>query len=86
MNQLTPKHIKEIMLDCGNDWINQFPDDLRPQASSIYNDIQCHVSSVVNEVNKSYKGICNIQDRKQYATTVLRDYPQISHWLFAYNK
>ena len=79
---LTPKNIRELMLEAGDDWIGEFPDDLRPEAVEIQEEIEGELQAKLERIYDAYKKVADIETRKEYALTVLDEYPDISTWLF----
>jgi hypothetical protein len=82
IQQLTPKHIRELMLDSSKDWISDFPDDLRPQAIEIQAQIQEQFHLELDRACAAYSELANIELRKDFAFAVMKDYKDISRWLF----
>lgn len=82
VQQLTPKNIRELMIEAGNSWLNQFPDDLRPQALEIYHSITHQFNKELGAVLSAYREVVRIENRKDYAIAVIENYKPISHWLF----
>lgn len=80
---LSPKHIRELMLDAGQDWIDEFPDDLRPEAVSIQAEIESKFQGVLADIYSAYSKVAGIEPRKDFALKVKADYPEIASWLFA---
>ena len=80
---LTPKHIRELMVDAGQSWIDEFPDDLRPEAVAIQEEIEAKFQSRLHSIYDAYAKVASIEPRKEYALTVLDQYPDIASWLFA---
>lgn len=79
---LTPKHVRELMIDAGEDWIDEFPDDLKAEAIEIQEVIETRLQTGIAEVYSVYSRLADIQSRKDYALAVLADYAHISSWLF----
>lgn len=82
ISDLAPKHIRELMVEAGEDWINTFPDDLQPEATAIQEIIECDFQTLLSRIYYAYSRVAHIEARKDYALTVLQKYPDISHWLF----
>ena len=82
MTALTPKRIRELMMEAGESWIDEFPDDLRPEAVAIQEEIEQKYRSVLDIIYKAYSKVAAIETRKGYAQAVLAEYPEISGWLF----
>lgn len=80
---LTPKNIRQLMLDAGENWIDEFPDDLRPEAAVIQHDIEQQLEAVLKDIYRAYSKVAGMEPRKEYALAVLKDYPKIAGWLFA---
>jgi len=80
---LTPKHIRELMIEAGQNWIDEFPDDLRPEATAIQEEIEQKYRAVLDIIYKAYSKVAKIESRKEYALEVLDKYPEISSWLFS---
>lgn len=80
---LTPKHIRELMIDAGQDWIDEFPDDLRPEAVAIQEEIEAEFQATLKRIYDAYAKVASIEPRKEYALTILAKYPDIASWLFA---
>lgn len=82
VRSLTPKNIRELMIDAGEDWIGTFPDDLQPEAVAIQEAIEAKFHDLLSEVYQAYSKLAGIETRKDYAQRVLLEHPDISHWLF----
>ena len=78
---MTPKRIRELMLS-NDDWLQEFPDDLRPDAQAIGSRIEDACDELVSAVQSAYAGISHLSLCKDFAQAVLADYPEISSWLF----
>jgi len=79
---MTPKAIREMMIESGDDWLNDFPDDLRPDAIEIKNGIMQTFFRINDKINAAYYKIAHLETRKEYARAVLTDYKQLAPWLF----
>jgi RNA ligase len=82
IQSLTPKNIREMMLEAGEDWISEFPDDLRPEAVAIQEEIEADLQAKLERIYDAYKQVADIETRKKYALIVLDKWPDISTWLF----
>ena len=82
IQQCTPKHIRELMLDSGVGLIDEFPDDLRPLAVEIADAIQEQLQAELECIYAAYAKVAGIETRKDFALTVLNGYPAISSYLF----
>jgi RNA ligase len=83
VTNLTPKHIRELMLEAGEDWIDEFPDDLRPEAAAIQQELEAQYKGKLQRIYGAYSKIAGIESRKDYALKATADYPDIAGWLFA---
>lgn len=79
---LTPKNIRRMMIGAGESWLDEFPDDLRPEAAAIQAEIETGFRELLASIYSAYSKVASIKSRKDYALTVLKDYPYIAHWLF----
>lgn len=82
MQSLTPANVRELMIEAGEDWLSEFPDDLQPEAAEIQREIEERYSSLLNRIFKAYAQIAKLETRKEFAIAVMKDYPDISSWLF----
>lgn len=82
LQDLTPKHVRQIVLDGWEEWIYKFPDDLVPEAMAMKERIVAQLDAELDRIYRAYAQVAGISERKEFALTVLRDYPQIAHWLF----
>ena len=80
---LTPKHIRELMMEAGENWIDEFPDDLRPEAAAIQQELEGRYQEELKRIYDAYSKVANIESRKDYALKVKADYPELAGWLFA---
>lgn len=83
VTNLTPKHIRELMLEAGENWIDEFPDDLRPEAAAIQQELETRYQEELQRIYGAYSKIAGIESRKDYALKVTGDYPELAGWLFA---
>ena len=63
MQSLTPKRIRELMLDSGVGLIDEFPDDLRPLAAEIADAIQEQLQAELEQVYTAYAKVAGIESR-----------------------
>ena len=82
MQAMTPRRIREMMVDAGEDWINEFPDDLQADAIKIQEAIESQYKNELAQVYQAYTKVAHIATRKEYALTVTSEYPSMSGWLF----
>jgi RNA ligase len=82
MQSLTPKNIRALMVEAGENWIDEFPDDLRPDANAIQEKIEEQLRATLARIFKAYSKVAHIEGRKEYALAVMQDYADISSWLF----
>lgn len=82
MTSMSPKRIRELMIEAGQNWLDEFPDDLRPEAMAIQEDIENRFREELRYIHDSYSKVAAIESRKEYALAVLEMYPRISGWLF----
>ena len=82
IQSMTPKNIRDFMLESGVDWINEFPDDLRPDAIKIQEEIEARYRTTLAYIYSAYSRVGAIESRKDFALTVLADYPDVSSYLF----
>jgi len=82
IQDLTPRRIRDLMVAGNQDWINAFPDDLRPEALQIQQEIEENLHSELLRIYKAYSDVAGIEKRKGYALEVLDKYPDIAGWLF----
>lgn len=82
MQAMTPRRIREMMVEAGENWIDEFPDDLRPEAIEIQEAIEAQFRVQLKRVYDAYGKVAGIETRKDYALAVLADYGDISSWLF----
>lgn len=82
MQSLTPKNIRALMIEVGKDWIDEFPDDLRPDAFIIQEEIERRYRAALARIFRAYSKVAHIEGRKEYALAVMQDYADISSWLF----
>jgi len=82
MTSLSPRRIRELMLDAGRDWISEFPDDLRPEAIRIQEEIEAEFKAELEKIYVAYSKVAHIKARKDYALAALDSYPDVAHWLF----
>ena len=78
---MTPKRIRELMLT-NEDWLQEFPDDLRPDAQVIGEQIEDARDKLVAQVLSAYEGLEYLSLRKDFALAVMAEYPDISSELF----
>lgn len=81
ISSLTSKRIRELMLE-ERDWLGEFPDDLRPQATEIRDALRERQGEVVEQVREAYGELEHIENRKDFALAVLDKYRELSRWLF----
>jgi RNA ligase len=82
MQSMTPRRIRELMIEAGEDWIDTFPDDLRAEAVAIQEAIETQYQNELAQIRSAYSRVEGIESRKDYAIKVLADHPGISTWLF----
>jgi NAD-specific glutamate dehydrogenase len=82
MQSMTPKRIRELMIEAGEDWIDTFPDDLRAEAVAIQEAIEAQYRAELARIYDAYSRVAGITERKDYALAVLGEYKDISGWLF----
>ena len=82
MQSMTPKRIREMMVEAGENWIDEFPDDLRPQAIEIQEQIEAQFCIQLKRIYEAYSKVAHIETRKDYALAVMADYADLSGWLF----
>lgn len=83
VTNLTPKHIRELMIEAGENWIDEFPDDLRPEAAAIQQELEVRYQEELRRIYTAYSKVAGIEPRKEYALKVTTDYPDLAGWLFA---
>jgi len=82
MQSMTPKAIRDFMVEAGENWIDEFPDDLRPDAILIQEEIETKYRALLRKIYSAYSKVSTIVSRKDYALKVLADYTDISGYLF----
>ncbi len=82
MQAMTPRRIREMMVEAGESWVDEFPDDLRADAIKIQEGIEAQYRDGLAQVYAAYTKVARIETRKEYALTVTSEYPSISGWLF----
>lgn len=82
MQSLTPKNIRALMVEVGENWIDEFPDDLCPDAFIIQEEIEERLRVALARIFEAYSKVAHIEGRKEYALAVMQDYADISSWLF----
>jgi len=82
MQSMTPKRVRELMIEAGEDWISTFPDDLRAEAVAIQKAIETQYRAELARIYAAYSKVARIAERKDYALAVLGEYKDISGWLF----
>ena len=83
VTNLTSKHIRELMMEAGENWIDEFPDDLRPEAAAIQQELETRYQEELKRIYDAYSKVASIEPRKDYALKVKADYPDLAGWLFA---
>lgn len=82
LSSLTPKRIRDLMVAGDQNWIDVFPDDLQAEALAIQERLESDFRSKLAKIYDAYSRVAKIETRKDYALTVLAEYPNVSHWLF----
>jgi RNA ligase len=82
IDRLNPKAIRELMIQHGEDWIGQMPDDLQAEAVEIQNEIESSYRQQITHIYEAYSKLSQYQTRKEFAIHATSEYPQISHHLF----
>jgi len=82
MMHFSPKHIRELVIEGGDNWLDAFPDDLRPEALAIQQEIEAKFRAELLRIHKAYLRIGDIESRKDFALAAIVDYPDLAHWLF----
>jgi len=71
-----------MMVEAGENWLDEFPDDLRPEAAAIQEAIEEQLRTKLKRIYDTYARVAHIETRKDYALAVLADYGDVSSWLF----
>lgn len=83
MVSMRPNRIRDLMVEAGKSWIDEFPDDLRPEAAAMQTEIEEAYRSELKRIYGAYSRIAGVEPRKDFALIVRKHYPGIAHWLFA---
>lgn len=86
-NDLTEKRVKELALEAGignNQWLADFPEELRPEAETIYATVLSRYWQLAARVESEFQ-IYNTPDRKTFAISI-KDHPDKAFLFHLYDK
>lgn len=73
ISNLTEKHIRELMLDGGTEWLKDFPEELRDDAEAIYCRIRDRFQDRYARIRSVFEQHACLPDRKSFALAVNGD-------------